>query len=707
MKRFVLACLTLLLLLFLAACGSVEPEVPATDSAADTLSFSIDPTTQEAQLLEATDADLSTQTKSGRRVLTHKDLAVKSIKFTFQQGNVLKIDAAFKNVSACNLSEFTFTQGRYTRNIVSSTEPVVTAKDLGGDGVLSPKEVTKPLTFKVKHKRKPFIYQVKVEALVSCEPQGFDLGITVTSQADTVTVGETINYSVTVTNNGPAVVKDARFSGELGGTGTEWLVSDGLLPEGCGYANSTGTPFNKKLVCELGTLAAGEKKQVNLTARAFTVGVAETLFVVFPEPFKEDSDGTNDSAFFDTTVIAGPPEPVDLQVAVFSRQGQVPVGKPINYQINVDRLSGTATGVKLTADFAVPVVLVSVEPDAPCIIEKMSDNDYSLGCDLDLSISSDTVVKLTGETSETGTFSASATVSSNETDSNPVDNTSTFEVEVFENGNTCTDSFVIPDATLKLSLRKALSKPEGDITCADMAGLTELVVEEYDDDIGDPLIPASLEGLQFATNLTSLRFRSASTNPDDYLEPLSELINLERLTIFVYQEYADDDFPNLDLTPLSGLTNLTYLSLPDSQVGDLTPLSGLTNLTELSAPDSNVTDYSPLSGLTKLVKLNLSNYSYSQNSLERVTDLGFLEKLTALDDLDLSGNLVTDLSPLLANPGIGEGDDRINLTANCLDLTPGSDDSGDAATLEDRNPNIQNVDARFQREGEEAAKCSK
>jgi hypothetical protein len=42
-----------------------------------------------------------------------------------------------------------------------------------------------------------------------------------------------------------------------------------------------------------------------------------------------------------------------------------------------------------------------------------------------------------------------------------------------------------------------------------------------------------------------------------------------------------------------------------------------------------------------------------------------------LNILGLGGNTITDLSPLAANKGVGEGD-TITLTGNPLDFAPGS-----------------------------------
>ncbi|WOO91909.1 leucine-rich repeat domain-containing protein (plasmid) [Mollicutes bacterium LVI A0078] len=70
-----------------------------------------------------------------------------------------------------------------------------------------------------------------------------------------------------------------------------------------------------------------------------------------------------------------------------------------------------------------------------------------------------------------------------------------------------------------------------------------------------------------------------------------------------------------DITPLSGLTNLTYLYLYTS-ISDITPLSGLTNLTDLYLGNNSISDITPLSGLTNLTDLDLGTQTIN---LEDIT----------------------------------------------------------------------------------------
>ncbi len=77
-----------------------------------------------------------------------------------------------------------------------------------------------------------------------------------------------------------------------------------------------------------------------------------------------------------------------------------------------------------------------------------------------------------------------------------------------------------------------------------------------------------------------------------------------------------------DITPLSGLTNLTELDLSSCpNLTDIIPLSGLINLTDLDLENCNkLTDITPLSGLTNLTELYLSSYC-NKSPLSGLTNL--------------------------------------------------------------------------------------
>ena len=166
----------------------------------------------------------------------------------------------------------------------------------------------------------------------------------------------------------------------------------------------------------------------------------------------------------------------------------------------------------------------------------------------------------------------------------------------------------IPDANLRAVIAAALDKARGaPITVAEMATLTHL-------DARNKGI-RSLTGLEFATNLTWLDLGGEDVG--------GEWLNSNEIT---------------DLSPLSGLTGLTYLDLYGNSFADISVLSSLTNLTGLGLGGNGLSDISILSSLTNLTLLYLD------------------------------GNNLSDLSPLVANTGLGSGDE-VELWGNPLSCT--------------------------------------
>ena len=169
-------------------------------------------------------------------------------------------------------------------------------------------------------------------------------------------------------------------------------------------------------------------------------------------------------------------------------------------------------------------------------------------------------------------------------------------------------------------------------------------------------------------NLANLQYIQLDCVPDSY-EPLAGLKSLQQLILWnPISGQGDYEYSLSDLSPLEGLTELTYLNIPIGDVEDLNSLSGLTKLTDLLlygnahtwedisflrpltnlqrlALDNQVLhlqDLSDLSGLTELRELSLN--------LEGMGSLDGLEHLTHLQELQLSADFAAgaepDLSPL-------------------------------------------------------------
>lgn len=137
----------------------------------------------------------------------------------------------------------------------------------------------------------------------------------------------------------------------------------------------------------------------------------------------------------------------------------------------------------------------------------------------------------------------------------------------------------MPNAALQQAVLKALRTQNpgqswasaADITQDDMALLKTLSIQTGAGTYIDGKTDFKLDGLEFATNLTN--FYAGG--------------NLDAAPGAYYGDIAD-------VTPLAGLTNLTYLDLQHNRITDVAPLAGLKNLQTLLLSYNRIQDFSVL-----------------------------------------------------------------------------------------------------------------
>ncbi|WP_159396803.1 leucine-rich repeat domain-containing protein [Sorangium cellulosum] len=215
----------------------------------------------------------------------------------------------------------------------------------------------------------------------------------------------------------------------------------------------------------------------------------------------------------------------------------------------------------------------------------------------------------------------------------------------------CTGALQIADPALEAALREAAGKPTGPLYPDDFASLDYV-------DVSSSGIE-SLSGIECLTSVTSLylghnlvtdltplssltelRFLSLESNQITDVSPLSSLVNLEQLSLNVNAIS--------DVTPLGSLTNLYFLSLSLNPITDVSPLGALVELDKLYLVQTSVTTLAPLSGLSALTVLVASD--------SEITDISGLSTMTNLRWVALSNNNISNVYPLVANLGIGQGD---------------------------------------------------
>lgn len=206
-----------------------------------------------------------------------------------------------------------------------------------------------------------------------------------------------------------------------------------------------------------------------------------------------------------------------------------------------------------------------------------------------------------------------------------------------------------PDHNLKVAVRQNVDKKFGFVTSSDLEKMA--------------VFNANPEMNVFYSSPGSTEPAWTSLGPNVRTTVLSmednEIGNLQGIGQCANLETLDLGFnPWLqDIAPLKDLHRLTKLTL-NGDVKDLTPLSGVTGLTYLDLwGNDNLQDIKPLENLTKLSVFIAFGCS--------IQDVSSLRGLTNLNWLDLGDNKIVDISPLIQNTGLGEGDE-VDLRYNPL-----------------------------------------
>lgn len=257
----------------------------------------------------------------------------------------------------------------------------------------------------------------------------------------------------------------------------------------------------------------------------------------------------------------------------------------------------------------------------------------------------------------------------------------------------------IPDMYVKTIILSAIGKEltptvkETPVTKYDMEKVTSLTFLNSNR-------VYSLEGLQYAGNLQTLRIESFSSSVN--FELLKDLTNLKEVYI-----KGDANGKLSSINFMDKFYNLTDLSLPENNISDISVLKNKTNLTNLilnGSPISNesvkvignlknlnqlnigytgINDYTWITQLSKLSTLYVNNNKLSDLNVQPIsqltqlydlyiynnnlTDLRIFKNMKSTHLIQAAGNKISDLAPLLEFSNV----QQLNLNNNLItDLTP-------------------------------------
>lgn len=247
----------------------------------------------------------------------------------------------------------------------------------------------------------------------------------------------------------------------------------------------------------------------------------------------------------------------------------------------------------------------------------------------------------------------------------------TLSMNILNTGNVFAASeVIIPDTNLHNAITDKLEMPTGStLTTDDMEKLTSLSNYSYS---GSSDI-YSLEGLQYATNLSGL-FISNSTGNETKIAGLNIISQLPKLKSLTLTGTMVDD-----LSFLQGNTTITGLCLNENKITDISVLASMPQLTRLqingsltngignnrgdSSDGNSFSDLSPLSGLTNLTELEINGQG------DAIEDISALANLTNLRSLKLEQNNIKDMSVIANFTKLNSLEIRDNKITNVPDLS--------------------------------------
>ncbi|MDX1582793.1 MAG: IPTL-CTERM sorting domain-containing protein [Thermoanaerobaculia bacterium] len=248
-------------------------------------------------------------------------------------------------------------------------------------------------------------------------PEQIDLSITKTDNPDPVRVGDSLAYTIEVSNAGPDTASGVTVTDSLPST----VTFDSATPSqgSCSVSGQTVT-------CDIGSLGSGGTATVTIRVTPGSQGTITNNVNVSGN--EDDTDLSNNSASESTTVEVAQ---VDLVLDKIDNPDPVAENETLTYTINVNNSGpGTATNVRLTDTLPSTVTYDSSSTtQGSC-----SQSGRTVTCDLGtLASGGSATVTITVTTDPVGsdqTITNSASVTSDETDTNPANNSESEQTTV-------------------------------------------------------------------------------------------------------------------------------------------------------------------------------------------------------------------------------------------------------------------------------------
>ncbi len=182
------------------------------------------------------------------------------------------------------------------------------------------------------------------------EPGVADLALNQVASADSVVVGQALEYRIEVTNSGPDPAINLVITDALDDT----LSIASIEPA----AGLNCAQITQQVICVAELLEVGDTANVTLSVIPQAPGTISNSVEAYAE--SSDPDGSNNVAVVSTEVL---PDEADLSLSLSASDGGVSVGAALNYTIQVEN-TGPAEAVAYVIDDVLPEQLSIVSINA-------------------------------------------------------------------------------------------------------------------------------------------------------------------------------------------------------------------------------------------------------------------------------------------------------------------------------------------------------
>ena len=254
---------------------------------------------------------------------------------------------------------------------------------------------------------------VTVDAVAAQQPMA-DLSLALSAAPNPVTVGQTLTYTLNVSNAGPSVATGTVLSDSLPAS-----VSFVSAQPSQGACNGTAA-----ITCSLGSLAVGGNASIVIQVTPNAAGsLTDTASVASSVA---DPNTANNSAAVTVNAVAAPQPMADLSLALSAAPNPVTVGQTLTYTLNVSNAGpSVATGTVLSDSLPAGVSFVSAQPS-----QGSCSSTATLTCSLGtLAVGSNASVVIQVIPSAAGSLTDTASVTSSVADPNAANNSASVTVD--------------------------------------------------------------------------------------------------------------------------------------------------------------------------------------------------------------------------------------------------------------------------------------